>query len=46
MESQKAKEDATTEVSLEIEDPGAANKVAEEGAKTISSQEEYLKLQE
>jgi hypothetical protein len=44
LESKKEKEDATTEVSLEIEDPGAATKVAEEGAKTIASQDEYLKL--
>jgi len=29
------KEDTTTEIDLEIEAPGAANSVAEEGAKTI-----------
>ena len=31
------------EVDLEIEDPGAANSVAEEGAKTLT-EEEYQKL--
>lgn len=30
----KSKEEATQEVDLEIEAPGAANKVAEEGAQT------------
>ena len=31
--------DASLEVCLEIEDPGAASKVAEEGAKTIQSED-------
>lgn len=31
----KAKDDQNQEVDLEIEAPGAANKVAEEGAETI-----------
>lgn len=29
---------------LEIEDPGAANKVAEEGASTITDSNEFLRL--
>jgi hypothetical protein len=32
------------EVDLEIEDPGAANSVAEEGAKTIQTEDEYKML--
>jgi len=36
--------DKSTEISLEIEDPGAANKVAEEGAVTIGDSSDYLKL--
>ena len=39
LEATKPKEDATSEVIMEIEDPGAASKVAEEGAKTINSTE-------
>jgi hypothetical protein len=39
LESKKPKEDADHEVIMEIEDPGAANKVAEEGAKMISETE-------
>jgi len=38
------KDEKKQEVDLEIEDPGAANSVAEEGAKTIQSEEEYKKL--
>jgi hypothetical protein len=38
------KNEKKQEVDLEIEDPGAANSVAEEGAKTIQSEEEYKKL--
>jgi hypothetical protein len=30
------------EIDLEIESPGAANKVAEEGAKTIQTEEEFV----
>jgi hypothetical protein len=32
------------ETDLEIEEPGAANSVAEEGAKTIQSESEYAEL--
>ncbi len=35
------KNEQKQEVDLEIEDPGAANSVAEEGAKTIQSEEEF-----
>jgi hypothetical protein len=35
---------ANQETDLEIEEPGAANSVAEEGAKTIQSEDEYEKL--
>jgi len=38
---QKKSTDNTTEIDLEIEAPGSANSVAEEGAKTILSAEEY-----
>lgn len=38
------KADQQPEIDLEIEDPGAANSVAEEGAKTIQSEEEFKKL--
>ena len=38
------KNEQKQEVDLEIEDPGAANSVAEEGAKTIQSEEEFKKL--
>ena len=37
---------AQQETELEIEEPGAANSVAEEGAKTIQSQAEFEKLKE
>jgi hypothetical protein len=36
--------DASLEICLEIEDPGAASKVAEEGAKTIQTENEYQQL--
>jgi len=39
-----AKKDANQEIDLEIEAPGAANKVAEEGAQTIQNEEEYVNL--
>ena len=35
---------AGTEIDLEIEAPGAASKVAEEGAKTIQTEEEFRKM--
>lgn len=35
---------AGTEIDLEIEAPGAANKVAEEGAKTIQTEAEFKSL--
>ena len=38
------KQDRTQEIDLEIEDPGAANKVAEEGAQTIQNEEEFNRL--
>jgi len=37
---------AQQETELEIEEPGAANSVAEEGAKTIQSQAEFEQLKE
>lgn len=37
---------AEQEVDLEIEDPGAANKVAEEGSLTIQDEKEYLGLKD
>lgn len=40
----KQKALANQEIDLEIEAPGSANKVAEEGAKTIQTQEEYTRL--
>ena len=40
----KPKHESTQEVDLEIEDPGAANSVAEEGAKTIQSEKEFEEL--
>lgn len=40
---QKKSEDANQEIDLEIEAPGAANSVAEEGAKTIATEEEFKK---
>ena len=42
---QKSDEELTgQEIDLEIEAPGAANKVAEEGAKTIQNEAEFKKL--
>ena len=38
------KKDTNMEVDLEIEAPGAAVKVAEDGAQTIQSQDEFNKL--
>jgi hypothetical protein len=38
---QKKTEDANSEIDLEIEAPGSANSVAEEGAKTIQSADEF-----
>lgn len=38
---QQQKADQTQEIDLEIEAPGAANKVAEEGASIITSQEDF-----
>lgn len=42
--SKKAVSDDSVEINLEIEEPGAANAVAEEGAMTIQDQSEYQKL--
>ena len=36
-------QNSNKEVDLEIEAPGAANKVAEEGASIVTSQEEFSK---
>jgi hypothetical protein len=45
IESPKDPEQADgQEIDLEIEAPGSASKVAEEGSKTISSEEEYTRL--
>lgn len=38
-------DDYSQEIDLEIEAPGAANKVAEEGAQTVQSSQEYTNLQ-
>lgn len=40
----KGSKQSMMQVNLEIEDPGAANKVAEEGASTIQDSTEFLKL--
>jgi hypothetical protein len=42
--NQKQSKESLAEVSLEIEDPGAANQVAEEGAITIKESSDYIKL--
>lgn len=41
---QSEEEKQNSEIDLEIEAPGAANKVAEEGAKTIQNMAEYSEL--
>lgn len=38
------KKESPHEIDLEIEAPGAATKVAEEGASIITSQEDYTRL--
>lgn len=46
LETPMPEEQATNkEIDLEIEAPGAASKVAEEGSLTIQNQEEFLQLQ-
>jgi len=42
--AQKMSDSSDKEVNLEIEAPGAANSVAEEGSKTIQTADEYKKL--
>lgn len=44
IEMMQAKENSSEEIDLEIEAPGAANQVAEEGSLTIQDEQEYKTL--
>lgn len=43
--TESKKSDNSQEIDLEIEAPGAANTVAEEGASIITSQEDFANLE-